>query len=183
MRKKNIALKTEAQSIPWWIQFPIADRWRAVHSVCPFLCNPKDCSPLLLCLEWVPCPSPGDFPDPGIKSSSLVSPALGPLIKHMWAFLREAREQCWFSQSSSPSKPAMAPGNPQWDDSRQPNCLQLYHLSWNWKGWSSRLGISKVVTSRSPLRRRCFTFSYRDILFFVWLTPSFPSNLLLLPSQ
>ena len=27
-------------------------------------------------LEWVPCPSPGDLPNPGIEPSSLRSPAL-----------------------------------------------------------------------------------------------------------
>jgi len=27
-------------------------------------------------LEWLPCPLPGDFLDPGIKSASPVSPAL-----------------------------------------------------------------------------------------------------------
>ena len=27
-------------------------------------------------LEWLPCPPPGDLPDPGIKPASLVSPAV-----------------------------------------------------------------------------------------------------------
>ena len=52
---------------------------------CPTLCNPGDCSPpgssvhrILqgITLEWVPFPSPGDLPDPGVEPLSL-SPALG----------------------------------------------------------------------------------------------------------
>ena len=51
----------------------------------PLLCYPLDCSlpgssvhgilPAKI-LEWVPIPSPGDLPDPGIKPRSLMSPAL-----------------------------------------------------------------------------------------------------------
>ena len=52
-----------------------------VTQLCPTLCDPMDCSPpgssvhgilQARILEW-PFPSPGDFPDPGIKP---VSPAL-----------------------------------------------------------------------------------------------------------
>ena len=52
---------------------------------CPTLCNPVDCSPpgssvpgvlQAWILEWVALPSPGDLPDPGIKLTSLTSPAL-----------------------------------------------------------------------------------------------------------
>ena len=52
---------------------------------CPTLCNPKDCSPQdssvrgileARILECIPCPSPGDFPDPGIEPLSLTSLAL-----------------------------------------------------------------------------------------------------------
>ena len=52
---------------------------------CPALCDTVDCSPpgssvhgivQARILEWVALPSPGDLPDPGIKSRSLKSPAL-----------------------------------------------------------------------------------------------------------
>ena len=51
-----------------------------VPQSCPTLCNPMDCSPsgssihrtlLARTLEWVPFPSPGDLPDPGIKPGLL----------------------------------------------------------------------------------------------------------------
>ena len=51
---------------------------------CPILCIPVDCSPQPLLFmgfsrqeHWsgLPCPSPGDLPNPGIKPASL-SPAL-----------------------------------------------------------------------------------------------------------
>ena len=44
---------------------------------CPTLCDPMDYSPLGSSVHGLPCPSPGDLPDPGIKPSSLMSPALG----------------------------------------------------------------------------------------------------------
>ena len=56
-----------------------------VAQSCPTLCNPIDCSPPgfsvvgFLRLEYwsgVPCPSPGDLPDPGVEPASLVSPVL-----------------------------------------------------------------------------------------------------------
>ena len=52
---------------------------------CSTLCNPMDCNPpgsfvhgflQTRILEWVAIPSLGDLPDPGIKHTSLVSPAL-----------------------------------------------------------------------------------------------------------
>ena len=52
---------------------------------CLTLCDPVDCSlpdssvhGILQSrtLEWVPCPPPGDLPNPGIKPASLISPAL-----------------------------------------------------------------------------------------------------------
>ena len=50
---------------------------------CPTLCDPMDLSGssvhgifLAGILEWVPFPSLGDLPNPGIKSVSPVSPAL-----------------------------------------------------------------------------------------------------------
>ena len=63
--------------------------WLSAHakllSSCPTLCDPVDCSPpgssvhgilQARILEWVPCPPPGDIPNPGIKTASLRSPAL-----------------------------------------------------------------------------------------------------------
>ena len=51
--------------------------------LCLTLCDPMICSPpgLYLCFRqeyWsgLPCPSPGDLPNPGIESASLTSPAL-----------------------------------------------------------------------------------------------------------
>ena len=64
----------------------------------PTLCDPMDCSPSgssvpgilqARILEWLPCSPPGDLPDPGpgIKYSSLVSPALAGRFfttSHTW---------------------------------------------------------------------------------------------------
>ena len=56
-----------------------------VTQLCLTLCDPMDCSPLgssvlgilqARRLAWLPCPPPGDLPDPGIELGSLVSPAL-----------------------------------------------------------------------------------------------------------
>ena len=55
-----------------------------LHS-CPTLRDPVSCSPpgssvrgILQAgiLEWLPCPPPGDLPDPGIKPAAFMSPAL-----------------------------------------------------------------------------------------------------------
>ena len=52
---------------------------------CPSLCSPMDCSLpdfsahgilQTRILEWLPCPPPGNLPNPGIKPPSLMSPAL-----------------------------------------------------------------------------------------------------------
>ena len=52
---------------------------------CPTLCDPIGCGPpgssihgilWARILDWIPCPPPGDLPDPGIESASLMSPAL-----------------------------------------------------------------------------------------------------------
>ena len=31
-------------------------------------------------LEWVPCPSPGDLPNPGVKPTFLMSPVLAGVV-------------------------------------------------------------------------------------------------------
>ena len=54
---------------------------------CQTLCDPMDCSPLGFSIHgmgfsrqehWsgLPCPPPGDIPNPGIKPASFMSPAL-----------------------------------------------------------------------------------------------------------
>ena len=60
-----------------------------VTQLCPTLCNPMDCrahqAPLSMGFSrqeyWdgLPFPSPGDLPDPGIKSTSPVSPVSSAL--------------------------------------------------------------------------------------------------------
>ena len=66
---------------------------------CPTLCDPMDCSQTarLLC-PWdspgkntLPCPPPGDLPNPGIKPTSLTSPALAGRFSTTRA-TREAHE-------------------------------------------------------------------------------------------
>ena len=56
-----------------------------VTQLCPALCDAMDCNPpgssvhgILQQEYWsgLPCPPPGDLPDPGIKPMSLMSPAL-----------------------------------------------------------------------------------------------------------
>ena len=65
---------------------------------CKTVCDSMDCSPLsssvrgihqARTLEWVATPFSGDFPDPGIKSASLKSPALAD----------------WFFALATPGKP------------------------------------------------------------------------------
>ena len=55
-----------------------------VAQSCLTLCDPKDCSLpgssahaifQARILEWLPFPSPGDLPNPGMEPASLVSPA------------------------------------------------------------------------------------------------------------
>ena len=69
-----------------------ADKKRSESEVtqsCPTLCDPVDCSPpgspvhgilQARTLAWLPFPSPGDLPDPGIKprSPALQADALTP---------------------------------------------------------------------------------------------------------
>ena len=67
------------------LYFPLVICYQAwlVAQSCLTLCNPVDCSPpdsfvhgifQARTLEWAP--SPGDLPDPGIETVSLMSPAL-----------------------------------------------------------------------------------------------------------
>ena len=53
------------------------------------LCDPTDCSPpnssvegilQASILEWLPCPPPGDLPDPGMEPKPLTSPVLAGRI-------------------------------------------------------------------------------------------------------
>ena len=55
--------------------------------LCPTLCDPMDCSPPGSSVHGIlqagiamearlPCPPPGDLPDPGIEPTSFMSPAL-----------------------------------------------------------------------------------------------------------
>ena len=55
------------------------ERESEVALSCPTLCDPMDCSPpgssihgisQARVLEWLPFPSPGDLPDPGIEPVS-----------------------------------------------------------------------------------------------------------------
>ena len=73
---------------------------------CLTLCDPMNCSPpgssvhgilQARILEWVPCPSAGDVPDPGIELTSPVSPALqvGSLPLSHWGSLK-ASNTCNF---------------------------------------------------------------------------------------
>ena len=52
---------------------------------CKTLCDPMDCSPpsssvhgilQARILKWLPCPPPGDLPDPGTEPVSLTFPAM-----------------------------------------------------------------------------------------------------------
>ena len=58
-----------------------------VTQLCPTPCNPMDCSPpdssvhgilQARILEWLPFPSPGDLPDPGIEPRS-------PTLDSLWS--------------------------------------------------------------------------------------------------
>ena len=53
--------------------------------LCPTLCDPMDCGPPASSVHGIiqeeywsglPCPPPGDLPNPGIESMSITSPAL-----------------------------------------------------------------------------------------------------------
>ena len=85
-----------------------------VHGqLCPTLCDPMDCLPpgASVCgisqariQSGLPCPPPGDLPDPGIEPESLMSPALPGRFFTTW----EARILEWvavsFSKGSSRPK-------------------------------------------------------------------------------
>ena len=54
-------------------------KWHEVAQLCRTLCNPTDCNPpgssihgifQAWILEWLPFPSPGDLPDPGMEPGS-----------------------------------------------------------------------------------------------------------------
>ena len=75
-----------------------------VSQLCPTLCDPIDCSlqaPLSMGFSrresWsgLPCPSPGDLPDPGIEPESLTSPALAGRLKqiHMISWSLEKNQK------------------------------------------------------------------------------------------
>ena len=77
--KRNECLKQDAYVCANLLQ------WRRT------LCHPVDCSPpgfsvhgilQARILEWLPCPPPGDLPDPGIKPASLILLLLLPW--HRW---------------------------------------------------------------------------------------------------
>ena len=61
--------------------------------ICPIFCYPMDCSPQApLSMEFsrqeywsgLPCPPPGDLPDPGLEPTSLASPTLGGRFFTNW---------------------------------------------------------------------------------------------------
>ena len=78
-----------------------------VAQSCPTLCDPMGFSPpgssvhgvlQARILEWLPFPSPGDLPNPGIEPSSLLSPAwAGEFPGATWEALVLLRNmiQCW----------------------------------------------------------------------------------------
>ena len=81
------------KSLPWSDSFTL----RAMHAkslqLCPMLCDPMDCSlpgssvhRILQAkiLVWLPCPPPGDLPDPGIEPRSLASSCTGGQILYHW---------------------------------------------------------------------------------------------------
>ena len=92
-KPQNIMLRENKQfagyiqgSIFITLKNKLNETFREVHAQsCPTLCDPMACSPrgssvngILQQEYWsgLPCPPPGDLPDPGIKPVSLKSPAL-----------------------------------------------------------------------------------------------------------
>ena len=75
--------------IVWCLFFFFLLHAKSLQS-CPTLCNPMDCSPCQAPLSmgfsrqeyWsrLPCPPPGDLPNPGIEPTSLMSPALAGMF-------------------------------------------------------------------------------------------------------
>ena len=67
------------QSHYWSYTQEVKVKESEVAQLCPVLCDPMDCSLpgssvhgifQARILEWVPFPSPGDLPDPGIEPKS-----------------------------------------------------------------------------------------------------------------
>ena len=67
---------------------------------CPTLCDPMDCSPpgssvhgilQARILEWLPFPSPGDLPNPGIKPTAPAEQTGSVPLNH-WVPLRDIQE-------------------------------------------------------------------------------------------
>ena len=102
---------------------------------CPTLCDPMDHSPpgssvrgiLQARIQELPCPPPGDLPDPRIELTSLVSPALGGIF---------------FTTTGSPalpmdSLPSEPPGKPylatciclnSWNDTLKMHLYSAFHF-------------------------------------------------------
>ena len=85
---RSFKIKDSSCKLPLWFAFL---RSMCMHAKllqsCPTLCNPLDCSSpgssvheilqaRILEYSCLPCPPPGDLPDPGIKPVSSVVPAL-----------------------------------------------------------------------------------------------------------
>ena len=77
---KKLSLYFIKFKIPLMIKLIMSTKSESeVARLCPILCNPMDCSLpgstthgifQARILEWLPFPSPGDLPDPGIKPTS-----------------------------------------------------------------------------------------------------------------
>ena len=109
------------------------------------LCDPRDCRPAgssvhgILQEYWseLPCPPPGDLPDPGIEPESLTSLALGGRVFTMSAPW-EALVSCPPGQSHDPhamphSQPLEGPqghGRHPPTSSRCPYCPSPSHILW-----------------------------------------------------
>ena len=110
----------------WWECKLVQPLWRTICAkslhLCPTLCDPMDCSqtvgpyaPLSMGFYrqkyWsgLACPPPGDLPDPGKETASLVSPPLqvdclpllspGKPLRTVWRFLKKKtknRATIWY---------------------------------------------------------------------------------------
>ena len=119
-------------------------KWSEVAQSCPTLCNPMDYSPLgssvheilqARVLEWLPFPSPGDLPNPGIEPRSpalqadtLTSEPPGKLYGDTWymSFCK------WHAICSNMDRPRDY--YTKWSKSEK----DIYHVSlniWNIKKW------------------------------------------------
>ena len=88
----------------WWLLMVQGPRVPvcSVAQSCPPLCDPVDYSPpgssvhgILQARHWsgLPCPPPGDLPEPGMEPEPLVSPALASgffTTSAPWEALRES---------------------------------------------------------------------------------------------